>query len=154
VSHKHPLSGSIPLTGTISHNSRRTNVGHNEEKSRQLGMPAGTAQGKLRKMVLFHLLKKHNENFCFQCGTKIETVEELSIEHKKPWLHESVDLFWDMDNIAFSHLSCNVKARDWNHISIVEHGTTSKYRYGCRCDSCRCANTNEMAIRRKTQKVI
>lgn len=113
----------------------------NEEKSKQLGMPFGTANGKLRKMVLFHLLKKHKENFCFQCGTEIETVDELSIEHKKPWLHESTDLFWDIDNIAFSHHHCNcAAARQMKGVHII-HGTCYGYGSGCRCDSCRNAAT-------------
>lgn len=39
-------------------------------------------------------------------------MDELSIEHKTPWL-DSEDpkaLFFDLNNIAFSHLSCNVSA--------------------------------------------
>ena len=83
---------------------------NNDKKSKVLGIPYGTAQNKLRKMVLFHLLKRYKENVCFQCGKPIETVDELSIEHKKPWLNESVDLYWDMNNIAFSHLHCNCGA--------------------------------------------
>ena len=31
-------------------------------------------------------------------------IEDLSIEHKKPWLDEDPRLFWDMGNIAFSHI--------------------------------------------------
>jgi len=112
----------------------------NEEKSRQLGMPFGTANGKLRKNILFHLLKKHNENFCFRCGAEIETAETLSIEHKKPWLHEGVDLFWDIENIAFSHLSCNSgEAR--RKPRVLVHGTETGYGYGCRCDECTHAKT-------------
>jgi len=67
-----------------------------------------TATFKLRKKILFHLLKKHQEDVCSQCGKKIETIEELSIEHLKPWEGISVDLFWDIENIAFSHIRCNV----------------------------------------------
>ena len=112
-----------------------------KKKGDALGMPIGTATHRLRKMILFHLLKKHNENFCFQCGAKIEIVEELSIEHKKPWLHESVDLFWDMDNIAFSHLHCNMAAGRHlvgkNKNGDFKHGTVSSFkRHKCRCDLC------------------
>ena len=53
-------------------------------KSAFLGMPHGTAANRLRKMVMFHLLQKHGENICFQCGEKIATADELSIEHKQP----------------------------------------------------------------------
>lgn len=70
-------------------------------------MPHGTACNRLRKMVLFHLLQKHGEDFCFKCSGRIESAEELSIEHKQPWEGVSVELFWSLDNIAFSHLRCN-----------------------------------------------
>lgn len=71
-------------------------------------MPAGTAFARLRKMLLFNLLQKYAEDACFRCGEKIERIEDLSIEHKKPWEGISVELFWDLDNIAFSHLRCNL----------------------------------------------
>jgi hypothetical protein len=77
-------------------------------KSAILGLPHGTAVSKLRKNVLFYVLKKHSENKCFKCGEEIETADTLSIEHKKPWQSSgSADLFWDMENIAFSHMKCN-----------------------------------------------
>ena len=79
----------------------------NARKSAFLGMPYGTACHRLRKAILFHLLEKHGENICFKCSGKIETVAELSIEHKKPWEGVSLDLYWSLDNVAFSHLSCN-----------------------------------------------
>ena len=79
-----------------------------ERITQQLGMPHGTAANKLRKNVLFHLLSRLNENVCFKCEGAIETVDELSIEHVKPWEGCSADLFWDMSNIAFSHISCNL----------------------------------------------
>lgn len=76
-----------------------------------LGMPHGTACGRLRKNVLFHILKKYSENVCYRCNEEIESVDDLSIEHIKPWEGISVDLFWDLSNIAFSHLHCNCRAR-------------------------------------------
>lgn len=79
----------------------------NKNKSDFLGMPHGTANGRLRKMILFHLLKKYGENACARCSNAIESVNDLSIEHLKPWEGISEHLFWDMDNIAFSHLHCN-----------------------------------------------
>lgn len=80
----------------------------NDRKTAFLGIPHGTAISRLRKNILFHLLKKHNENICVRCDKIIEKIEDLSIEHIKPWENISVDLFWDMNNIAFSHLRCNV----------------------------------------------
>ncbi len=80
-------------------------------KSAFLGIPHGTASHRLRKLILFHLLQKHGENFCFRCSREIETVGELSIEHKLPWEGVAIELFWSIDNIAFSHLNCNVPHR-------------------------------------------
>jgi hypothetical protein len=79
----------------------------NARKSAFLGMSHGTACNRLRKMVLFDLLRRHGENVCFKCSKEIETAGELSIEHKRPWEGVSVELFWAMENIAFSHLRCN-----------------------------------------------
>lgn len=86
-------------------------VKSNQVKNEQLQMSHSTAQHRLRKSVLFHLLKKLGENNCQRCGERIETIADLSIEHKIPWLHseDPVGLFFNMDNIAFSHLSCNIK---------------------------------------------
>ena len=79
----------------------------NARKSAFLGIPHGTACGRLRKMILFNLLQRHGENVCFKCVRLIETADELSIEHKEPWEGISVELFWDLENIAFSHMRCN-----------------------------------------------
>ena len=83
----------------------------NARKTAFLGIPHGTASNRLRKLILFNLLQKHGENTCFKCSRLIETAEELSIEHKEPWEGVSVELFWDMENIAFSHLRCNKNHR-------------------------------------------
>lgn len=79
----------------------------NERKNATLGMSHSTATNRLRKNILFHLLKKHDENVCFKCSKLIEKVEDLSVEHKKPWEGISAELFWDIENIAFSHIFCN-----------------------------------------------
>ncbi|MCA1817025.1 MAG: hypothetical protein LC746_11570 [Acidobacteria bacterium] len=74
-------------------------------------MPHGTASGRLRKIILFNLLQKHDENVCFKCSKVIARADELSIEHKQPWEGVSVELFWSLDNIAFSHRHCNLPHR-------------------------------------------
>lgn len=96
--------------------------------AQQLGMPHGTAANRLRKIVLFHVLKKHKENVCFKCGEVIPTVDELSLEHKQPWEGRSAELFWDVENITFSHLRCNKQH--------VFHGwkTVNEKRVGNRID--------------------
>jgi HNH endonuclease len=83
----------------------------NQKKSATLGMPHGTANQRLRKMILFDLLKRHNENVCVRCKRAIEEIDELSIEHIKPWEGISAGLFWDLSNIAFSHMECNMASR-------------------------------------------
>ena len=80
-----------------------------ENKSTQLGMNFSTAQNKLRKNIMFLLVQKCQMDNCFKCGSRITSTEELSIEHKNPWLNVDPELFWELDNIAFSHLTCNVR---------------------------------------------
>lgn len=79
----------------------------NQKKNDTLGMPHGTASARLRKIILFDLLRRHNENMCVRCQQPILLIEELSIEHIKPWEGRSAELFWDLKNIAFSHTRCN-----------------------------------------------
>jgi len=87
------------------------------KKAELLGMPFGTACGRLRKIVLFSLLQRHHENICFKCACPIESAEELSIEHKKPWQNADPRLFWDLSNIAFSHLRCNRREQEvWRKV--------------------------------------
>lgn len=84
----------------------------NTKKTEQLGQSHGAAVHKLRKSIIFALLGMLNLNVCFQCNESINNIEDLSIEHKIPWL-DSKDpqaLFFDLNNIAFSHLSCNCRA--------------------------------------------
>jgi hypothetical protein len=82
-------------------------MGDNKVKDAQLGMFYGTAAARLKKMVMFNLLQRLGEDDCFKCHKKIETPEELSLEHKENWLHNDTALFWDLNNISFSHLKCN-----------------------------------------------
>lgn len=80
----------------------------NDRKSAFLGMAFGTANHRLRKALLFRYIQRAGDDICFACGERIESVDDLSIEHKEPWEGRSVDLYWDLDNIAFSHRQCNV----------------------------------------------
>lgn len=100
-------------------------------KSKILGMPYGTASNRLRKMLLFKLVKEAGLNICYQCGEPIETPEELSIEHKKAWLNSDkpIDTFFDLDNIAFSHLSCNIRVHDSASMIKTIRGKAEKGEY-------------------------
>lgn len=77
------------------------------KKEKQLGMKIGTAQHRLRVIIMFDLVVKCGMDSCFRCGTKIEVAEEFSIDHKKPWLDIDPEKFWDIGNIAFAHRRCN-----------------------------------------------
>lgn len=80
----------------------------NEKKTTQLGVPFGTAYSALRKKIMFTLVQRLGEDYCFHCTEQIENLEQFTIEHKQPWLDVDPALFWDMENIAFSHFRCNV----------------------------------------------
>lgn len=124
---------------------------NNDKKSAQLGMPHGTASGRLRKSIIFKLLKESVQNFCFQCGGEIESEKELSIEHKIPYLdsEDPKKLFFDLDNIAFSHLECNIGAARRKPQS---HPSVKSYDRGCRCKECTTLATQKVAATRKRRK--
>lgn len=109
------------------------------KKKEQLGIDPGTAASRLKKEILFSYVKKAGDNYCFQCGTEIEDSSDFSIEHKVPWLNSDNpnELFFDLGNIAFSHLSCNVGAARRTKGITAKHGTISRYTRGCKCDTCK-----------------
>ena len=115
------------------------------KKTKQLGMNPSTASNRLKKELLFSLAKRLKINWCYQCGAEIETAKRMTIEHKTPWLdtHDPVGNFFSLDNIAFSHASCNYAA------ARVKEGapcpSTTAYRKGCRCEGCK-------AVRREYRK--
>ena len=96
----------------------------NKVKAEFLGMSYGSACGKLRKQLLFSCVQRLGEDICFRCGNTIENIDNFSIDHKKYWLHTNVELFWDLNNIAFSHLHCNNLHRRYvdNRIHKEENG--------------------------------
>lgn len=81
-----------------------------DKKSEQLGMNAGTASHRLTKDILFQFVVSGGHK-CYRCGEELQR-DNFSIEHKEPWLDSGnpVQLFFDLNNIAYSHLSCNVSA--------------------------------------------
>lgn len=88
----------------------------------QLGMPVGTAMNKLKKELMFLLAQKCGMDICHRCGGLIASSKELSVEHIQPWLDSATpsELFFSLDNIAFSHLSCNVAAARKRRVSLDE----------------------------------
>jgi len=99
-------------------------------------MDPGTAAHRLRKAILFSFAKRLDLNWCYQGGCEIEDIHRFTIEHKVPWLdsEDPVDLFFNMDNIAFSHDSCNYRASR-GRIGKPCPSVTA-YRKGCRCEGC------------------
>ena len=84
----------------------------NKKKDMLLGMPHGTANGQLKKSLIFKLAGMVQLLTCHKCGKLIEKQEDLSIEHKNAWQQASnpKEAFFDLENIAFSHLSCNISS--------------------------------------------
>lgn len=80
-------------------------------KAQLLGMPWGTAQSKLRKALIFHLAGQLGMLDCYRCQEEIDDIDDFSIEHIQSWqqAEEPLDAFFDVENIAFSHLRCNVR---------------------------------------------
>lgn len=81
-------------------------MGRKDPEATVSGMPRGTANSKLRKKLLFELLRTIGANKCRRCGLDIVLSEDLAIEHLTDWKDDQ-DLFWMLENIAFSHLSCS-----------------------------------------------
>ena len=125
----------------------------NRKKMEMLGTNYGTAFHRLRKMIMFDFAKKLNLDTCYQCGHKIDDINEFSIEHKTPWLNSELPLetFYDINNIAFSHLSCNAGAAK----QTVKAKHPSLYNYkmlGCRCEECTKLNTESKRKQRASLK--
>ena len=83
---------------------------YHEKAERVLGVNAGTARNRLVKDTLFRLAVAAGHK-CYRCGGELDR-QTFSIEHITPWLNsdDPVRLFYDQDNITFSHLSCNSSA--------------------------------------------
>jgi HNH endonuclease len=78
----------------------------NAKKKTQLGIDPGTAAARLIRDLLFDFV---GATECFRCGEPL-TRESFSVDHKVPWLDSENPpaLFFDLKNISYSHLSCNV----------------------------------------------
>lgn len=116
-----------------------------DRKKQQLGMNPSTASAKLIKDLLFDFVIKSGHK-CFRCGG-ILTRDTFSIEHKVSWLNSDnpLKLFFDINNIAYSHLVCNVAASSGvkGKITIrkgrIAHGISGYRKMSCRCNICKTA---------------
>lgn len=88
-------------------------------------MNPSTAQNRLIKDILWSLILQTNQHICCKCDKEM-TRETFSIEHVKPWLDSEnpIKLFFDLNNISFSHLSCNISdarnPRKWKNREAYE----------------------------------
>lgn len=121
-----------------------------QRQADQLGMPYGTACNRLRRQIMFGLVQVTGLDACCKCGESM-TEDNYTIEHLRPWFDVDVDLFWDLDNVAFSHQACNRPHR--HNPRTAGHGTRARYRRGCRCQPCKDAqNTANAKYRRQRQR--
>lgn len=76
----------------------------------------GTATYKLYRLVIWSLLQELGRAICYRCnGPLIEG--EFHLDHKQPWRYteDPIGLFFDLNNVAFSHPKCNLTARKVVH---------------------------------------
>jgi len=80
------------------------------KRESQLGMNPSTASHRLVKDTLFRLAVEAG-HVCHHCKKPLD-MDSFSVEHVTPWLNspDTTRLFFDQNNIAFSHLSCNSAA--------------------------------------------
>ena len=113
------------------------------KKQEQLGMNPATAATRLKKMILFRMAQRLGEDVCFRCGVKIDRIDQFTVEHKEPWLdsEDPTGLFFSLDNIAFSHSSCNTLNSRSRSTPYVE----------LRCDWCEKDFERPVRIHKKNQ---
>lgn len=63
------------------------------------------ARNRLTRALLFQLV----DRTCYRCGKEIQSIDDWSIDHKQSWRTSDRprELFYDLVNIAYSHLDCN-----------------------------------------------
>ncbi len=75
----------------------------------QLGLSYPAASYRLIRKLLFSLLVESKRAICLRCKQPIDSVEDMTIDHMIPWRNkaDAQELFYDIENIAFSHPRCN-----------------------------------------------
>lgn len=92
-----------------------------EARKRKLGMSHGRACHIIRKEMMFLLIKEAGRDMCYRCGEPILQSSDMSFDHKVSWEHSNnpKELFFDLDNIAFSHRLCNALSADRSRSRVV-----------------------------------
>jgi len=96
-------------------------------KTKILGESFSNAYYRLTKDLLFSQAIAAGHT-CYRCKEAL-TRETFSIEHKIDWLNheEAAKMFFDVDNIAYSHLQCNTRAQAYkNRKGPVEDGKRTR----------------------------
>lgn len=92
---------------------RRHSAAKNARAVVLLGTSTTVAGYRLRKSILFSMVKRLGEDICYRCGKTIDHIDDLTIDHKADW-READDpkvTFFDLENIAFSHFLCNTQTQ-------------------------------------------
>ena len=138
----HLVEGSIPLPAALLKSNLQGEL-MSDKKTKQLGMNPSTASHRLVKDLLWKLIETTGQDACCKCGEPMSR-ETFSIEHVTPWLDsdDPVGLYFDLDNVGFSHLRCNIKDAKNGRKIVHGCGTPQAYDRGCRCKPCVEAKSN------------
>jgi len=126
----------------------------NDKDRLELGKSYAGAMRQLKTDLLYSLANRFGVMKCYHCGKHIGR-EEMSIEHKLPWRGVSPELFWDLDNVGFSHLLCNIGTTRQNPRPLPppQHGKLTTYNnHKCRCIECTAASSTYQRNRRAKRK--
>lgn len=106
-------------------------------------------------MLLFKYVQLAGHDVCHRCQRKIESITDFSIEHRAAWQRaaDPKSAFFDLEDIAFSHLRCNVAAGNQSREYPVKHGTNKGYDRGCRCEECKSVKSAKNARRLRGRMV-
>jgi len=143
------------------------------KRTEQLGMNYSTAVAQLRKLILFKLAKQCQLDICVRCKEPILSVDDFTIDHIEAWLDTNTELFWNLENVGFSHTYCNsatkrtpypTKAIEWmkehnkpplgeawcsfgKHFTPTNNFTKNRGRWNKLADSCRSCRKRFRAVK-------
>lgn len=131
--------------------------------SDELGMSMGKARNILIRKLMWQMIVETGRTSCYHCGKEM-TEDNYSIEHVIPWRYSEKpsEMFFELDNISYSHHSCNSAAarrvsETGTVVNRVEkpivHGTSYAYqKRGCRCEDCSVAYRKARLLEQERRK--
>ena len=128
-----------------------------ERGNRLLGQSTGGASYTLYRKLLFKMVQELGRDHCYRCDKIIEDYESFSIDHIDSWWGsgDPQAVFFDLDNIAFSHRKCNeyagapAKNAAKTHCPQGhEYNEDNTYRYG-NGRYCRTCRREQMQTKRR-----